>query len=447
MLNVPSAKSGSTTRDFKLGTLSYSASERVIYWTILLTPIWWLLGIQPLFYPAVIIVLLAVNFEIDKLIQGSLPACVWAWLAMALVMLWTAILGLNSIGFSFQVTAATAVTFFKSYFFIFACLTLPFWSQVRVRVITRAVAWMASGYLITIFIEMVMLALKIGKEGYVPLLARLIPGDKDSMQVFFASIQSFFGVPLPRTVLYTPDPPILGVCAVLCFFICLGETNRRLRNLALAGSLCALIISASRLALICLPLALLINASFRSQLVRQLFLWGASLTSLFCGLLGLTFGELLNRPVETFNNARASSSAERALVVRKTFEAWQQEPWLGWGVIRGTVHLYEDEYVTLGSFSTYAAVLYLHGIVGFICLVCAMVLTLVIFYGPAVRGNSLCKRAFVSLVALYILCNATPLSWMAVYIWFFFVWLGAVMHDTKQHSVVLSRWEQLYGQN
>lgn len=445
MLNVPSGKSSSTTRDFKLGALSYS--ERVIYWLILLTPVWWLLGIQPLFYPAVIIVLLAVNFEIDKLIQGSLPACVWAWLGMALIMLWTAILGLNSIGFSVQVTAAAAVTFFKSYFFIFACLALPFWSQVRVCVITRAVAWMATGYLITIFIEMVMLALRIGNEGYIPLLARLIPGDKGSLLVQFARIQPFFNVPLPRTVLYTPDPPIVGVCAVFCFFICLGETNRRLRNLALAGSLCALIISASRLALVCLPLALVISASFRSKLIRQIFLWAASLIFLFCGLVGLTLGELLNKPLQTFNNARAASSAERALVVRKTLEAWQQEPWLGWGVIRGTVHLYEDAYITLGSFSTYAAVLYLHGIVGFIFLVCAMVLTLVVFYGPAVRGNSLCKRAFVSLVALYVLCNATPLSWMAVYIWFSFVWLGAVMHETQQHSISLSSWEQLSGQN
>ncbi|HEY9708851.1 MAG TPA: hypothetical protein V6D48_11665, partial [Oculatellaceae cyanobacterium] len=208
-----------------------SFSELVIYWTIVLTPVWWLLGIQPLFYPAVIIVLLALNFDIDKLIQGSLPICVWAWLGMALVMLWTALLGINSMGFSFQVAAGAAVTFFKSYFLIFGCLALPFWKQVGIRVVTRAVAWMATGYLITTLMQLVMLALRIGGGGYKPLLARLIPGDKSSLIVQFANIQSFFGIPLPRTTLYTPDPPILGLCAVLCFFICLGETNRRLRHL------------------------------------------------------------------------------------------------------------------------------------------------------------------------------------------------------------------------
>ena len=442
MLNVPSGQLSSTNRKFNLG--AKSNSERVFYWTILLTPVWWLLGIQPLFYPAVVLALLAVSFKIDKLFQ-SLPACVWAWLVMALVMLWTATLGLSSIGFGIRESAATIVTFFKSYFLIFACLALPFWSQIRVRVITRAVAWMATSYLITTFVEMVMLVFRIGTGGYAPLLARLVPGDKSSLRIDFANIQSFFSIPLPRTTLYTPDPPILGICALLCFFICLGETDRRLRNLAISGSLCALLISFSRLAWLCLPLALIILACFRSHLVRQLCLWGAFLMSLLCGFLGLTFAELLKMPLDVFDSARASSSEVRELVVRKTLEAWQEAPWLGWGVIRGEVHLYETTYITLGSFSTYAAVLYLHGIVGFICLLCAMFLTLMVFFGPAVRGNSLCKRAVVSLVVLYVQLNSVPLSWFAVYLWFFFVWLGAVINETQKHNISLSKWEQLSG--
>jgi hypothetical protein len=86
----------------------------------------------------------------------------------------------------------------------------------------------------------------------------------------------------------------------------------------------------------------------------------------------------------------------------------------------------------------------LHGIVGFIFFVAALVLTLSSFWGPAVRGNLLCQRAFASLVALYVLCNATPLSWMVVYFWFFFVWLGAILSETQQRTFV-SRWEQLTG--
>jgi hypothetical protein len=441
MLNITSSPTVSSTRDFKLDALSFS--ERVIYWTIVLTPLWWLSGIQTLLYPAIAVFLLVIAFDIEKVIRTWLPACVWAWLAMAVVMVWTAMFGLSSVGFDIQKTAAMAVTFFKSYFLIFACLALPFWDCIRVRVVTRAVAWMTTGYLATIAIEMVMLVLGIGKEGIMPPLAQIIPGDKLSLKISFAEFQPFFHIPLPRTVLYTPDPPILGVCAILCFFICLGETDHRLRRFALAGCLVALLISFSRLAWVCFPLALLLSACFRSRMARQGPLWGASFTALLCSIWGLTFSELIKKPLEFFNSARAASSTDREIVVRKTLEAWQQSPWIGWGIPAGSYRWYIYD-IVLGSFSTYASVLYLHGILGFIFFVAALALTLSSFWGPAVRGNFLCQRAFASLVALYVLCNATPLSWMGVYFWFFFVWLGAILSETQQRTFV-SRWEQLTG--
>lgn len=444
MLDLTSSTPSSTGGDFKLGALSFP--ERVIYWTIVLTPLWWLSGLQTLLYPAIAIILLVISFDIDKLIKNSLPICLWAWLAMALVMLWTATIGLSSVGFGFQKAAGAAVTLLKSYFLIFACLALPFWNQIRVRVVTRAVAWMTTGYLVTIGVELAMLFLKIGKSGYIPPLTKLIPGDKLSLKVTFAEFQPFFGLPFPRTVLYTPDPPIVGVCTVLCFFICLGETDRRLRNFAIAGCLVGLLVSFSRLAWICFPLGLLIVACFRNRWVRQSSLWGASFTSLLCALLGLTLSQLVEKPLEIFNGARAESSKDRELVVRKTLEAWQESPWLGWGIIQGSVKWYTYD-IALGSFSTYASVLYLHGIVGFIVFAAALASTLWSFWKPAVRGNLLCKRAIASLVALYVLCNATPLTWMTVYFWFFFVWLGAILSEIQPPKGAITSWEQLSGGN
>jgi O-Antigen ligase len=438
MLKVLSNRLASQDEEFKLSDLS--STERVVYWSIVLTPVWWLLGIQPLFYPAVVIFLLASAFDLDKVIRGSLPACVWAWLGMAVVMLWTAILGLYEMGFPLKETAAGAVTFLKSYFFIFACLVLPFWTKLRVQVLTRAVSWMAASYLIATAIQMVLLAVGVRDVVLTPLLARLIPGEKSSLLITLASIRPFFGIPLPRTVLYTPDPPILGICSLLCFFICLGESNRRLRNAALAGSLCGLVVSFSRLALICLPVAFLIIICFRSAIAREVYLWLASVTFLICGFLGLTVGDLINKQLEIFDSARAESSKVRALVVSKTFEAWQEKPWLGWGLIRGSINVYDDTYITLGSFSSYTAVLYLHGIVGFVVLVVAMIMTLFSFYAPAVRGDTLSKRSFACLAILYLQMNSVPLSWIAVFLWFFFLWLGAVLKTIHRENLALFSW-------
>ncbi len=429
------------TRNFKLGAMSFP--EKVIYWVIVLTPLWWLLGIQTLFYPAVVVGLLAVNFDIDKLTRVSIPACIWAWLGMAIVMVWTATFGLDDVGFAFQRIAATFVTFFKSYCLIVTALLLPFWHEIRVKVVTRAVAWMATGYLVTIAIEMVMLAVGLGKEPFLPPLARLIPGGALSLLVTFADLQPFFGIPLPRTVLYTPDPPIVGVCSILSFFICLGEENRRLRQISVAGCLTALLISFSRLSWVSFVIALVITACFRSSLARQGSLWIGSLSSLLCALLGgLTLSDLVKKPLEIFNSARAESSKDRELVVTKTLEAWQQRPWMGWGIIQGSVKWYIYD-IVLGSFSTYASVLYLHGIIGFIFFLAALGSTLWSTWTPAIRGNHHCQWAFASLVALYMLLNGTPLTWMAVYLWYFWVWLGAIIAEIQRNEQCVSRWQQL----
>lgn len=175
-----------------------SRSERIIYWTIILTPLWWLMGIQPLFYPAVVLTLFAIHLSWDQLIQRPFPVYVWSWFVMSIVMLWTAALGINEMGFNLQVAAAAVVTFLKSYFLIFACLALPFFSQVRVEVVTRAIAWMSSGYLVAIAIQIAMLFLRIGGNGYLPPLARILPGDKGSLRVMFAHFSSFLGIQIGR---------------------------------------------------------------------------------------------------------------------------------------------------------------------------------------------------------------------------------------------------------
>jgi hypothetical protein len=412
-----------------------SLTEKIIYWTIVLTPLWWLLGIQPFFYPAVVISLLLLNFNLDKLISKQIPVCVWAWLAMSLAMLWTAAIALGNIGFAPIQVAAIVVTFAKSYFLIFACLVLPFWCRIRVSVITRAVAWMAVGYLVVIFIQLILLFLGITLKPIYSPLAHFSTGKQLSLAVkLTANFKPFFGVLLPRSSLYMPDPPIPGICGILCFFICLGESNPYLRRLALAGSVSALIISQSRLALICFPLALIINASFRSHLTRQASLWLFSLTALISAMLQLTLADLLHKSLTLFNKARPASSTDREFVVRKTIEAWQQSPWIGWGIPQDTAkwHTYD---VTLGSFSTYTAVLYLHGIVGFICLIIALISTICTLWKSAIEGSILSKRALASFMALSIFLHGLPLSWITVYFWFFFLWLGVILSvKQSKHS-------------
>ncbi|NJO57054.1 MAG: O-antigen ligase family protein [Richelia sp. RM2_1_2] len=421
-----------------------SIAERVIYWTIMLTPVWWILGLQTIIYPVVSAFLLITGFKLDKLIKQSLPICNWAWLGMTLAAFWTNLIGLETIRFEILKTAATFFTLFKGYFMIFGCMTLPFWYRIRVQTIVRAVSWMSASYLILLTIQLLILFIIGPQEHYLPPLARLIPGEKTSLMVKFAVIQPFFGIPLPRTDLYTADPPILGVCGLLCFFMCLSESNQRLRKFALTGSFVGLIISQSRLAWVSFPLVWVIIYCFRSGLARQAYLWVVSLTSLFAATLSLSIKDFIALPLKTFNSARADSSKDREFIVSATIDAWKESPWMGWGFMEKTASWGNGAFVLpLGTFSSYAQVLYIHGIFGFIFFIIALVSTLCSFWKPAIQGNLVCQRAFGCLIALYLLLHATNLTWMAIYFWFFFIWLGAILSEVQQQQPNITEWEEL----
>jgi O-antigen ligase len=277
-----------------------------------------------------------------------------------------------------------------------------------------------------------------------PPLAKAIPGDKLSMMVKFAVFQPFFGIPLARTELYTADPPILGVCALLGFFICFGETDRRLRRYSLAGCTATLIIAQSRLAWVCFPISVLIVRCFRNGFARQGFLWVSTFVCFLSALIGMKVTDLLDKPMETFNGARADSSKDRELVVIATIEAWKESPWIGWGIVERSISWGNGEFeLPLGTFSSYAQVLYLHGLFGFVFFIGALVATVWCFWKPARQGNIQAQRAIASLVALYFLCQATNLTWMIVYFWYYFLWLGAILAESYPQRI--STWQELSG--
>jgi uncharacterized membrane-anchored protein YitT (DUF2179 family) len=406
-----------------------SRTEKAVYWTLVLTPIWWLLGIQALFYPIVAICLLVKGLSIDKLAHQRLPVAVWFWFAMSLVMLGTAFLGLANTGMELGKIAAQVVAFMKGYFLIFACLALSFWKPLRLCVVTRAVAWMAVGYLVACGILLVFILVgSPGGSSFTPLFASVIQVDAQSLQVDLGGMDKFLGIPMPRTRLYTADPPILGACALLAMLVCLGETDKKLRTTAIVGCSVALLFSFSRLAWICLPVLFLLMAAFRSSRFREALLWLGTAYFGFCGVTSTAPGELFDIVIGGFTQLRPGSSTDRDLVVHRTLEAWQESPMLGWGIIQGSVRWYIYN-IALGSFSTYAAVLYLHGIVGFVVFIAALAATAWAYWERAIAGDAFAGRALAGLLVLYMLCAATPLSWMAHSLWFFFVWLGAVLKE------------------
>jgi hypothetical protein len=413
----------------------FALSQPELLFTILLllTPVWWLLGIQVILYPVVVVGAMAIG--VLQFPQIKFPAVTWGWLTMALVMAFSAFGGLESIGFEPVRVMAQILAFLKGYFLIFGCLLLPSLWQLRTVHVRRAVVGLAILYLITIVIFLCTFLVGFKVHYYDPLLSQLNASEVLGVRVFIGmGLQPFFGVQFPRTALFTADPPILGVCALAAICICWREPDRRLRVLSLTGGSLALLFSFSRIAWLCLPLIFALYFCLRSDTAKRIALWLGALVTFVCGLASLAPLELVDNFFGVVNQARAGSSLDRNRVIAKTLEAWQESPWIGWGIIRGSVRWYTYD-VALGSFSTYGAVLYLHGIVGLCFLVVAMVITLWHFTLSAIKGNVDAAWAAASLVALYVCCGATPLTWMAPVLWFYFLWLGAVLQDTQLEAV------------
>jgi hypothetical protein len=419
-----------------------SAVEKTLYWTIVLTPLWWLLGIQTVLYPLMGLYWAVRGFSLDRLVRQRLPVTIWAWAMMVLVAFILAMMALSDMGLPIGRLVSACVTLLKGYFLIFAYLTIPFWHRVRGTVIVRAVCWMALGYMVTVAIQVALMYAGVWKEPIYPPLAKLVPGDKLSLLVKPAVMQKFFGILLPRTSIYMADPPIPGVCGLLCYFICLNERNVRLRWLGAIGSLGAVVVSQSRLAWVCFPVSTILVGFFRYYAVRQTTLWSMTSISFSAAMLGMTIKELINKPMEVFTNARAESSADRALVVGKTLEAWLIKPWFGWGVTQGSVKWYIYD-IALGSFSSYASVLYHQGVFGFGFFMFALGATVWNMMRLALQGCLPAMRALGCLASLYLLLEGLPLTWITVYFWFFWTWLGTVLADNIDDRPVVPQWSHL----
>ncbi len=426
------------TPDDELGELSHA--EWVVYWSIVLIPLWWLLGIQTLLFTLLPTYLLIRGFSLDRLISQRLPLCIWAWLVWCITVFTLAMLALADMGLPMGKVLSTLITFLKGYFLIFACLLIPFWHRIRMKVLVRAVCWMAFSYVITVGIQVICLYGHLMKAPISPPLAKLIPGDKLSLLIKPAVFQKFFGLTLPRTSIYMADPPIPGVCGILCYFICRNEENPRLRFLGVFGSVTALIVSQSRLAWVCYPGAILVVSVFWQYIARQTALWSMTGISFASAMLGMTIKEMINKPMEVFTNARAESSADRALVVGKTLEAWQKSPWFGWGITRGSVKWYIYD-IALGSFSTYASVLYHQGIFGFSIFIFTLGVTVWDFTALALQKNLAATRGLAASLALFLLLEGLPMTWISVYFWYFYLWLGIILADAGNREPIAPKWE------
>ncbi len=234
-----------------------------------------------------------------------------------------------------------------------------------------------------------------------------------------------------RQRLFTPWGPALGFLANVYFLMALQEENKKWRRFGIVGSLFMAYVCKSRLALISAILTP-IMVFVISRLVKpsMLLLLGAS--SYAVGLLSTPIIETFTSFMKKVKAARADSTRVRALLKDIAFyRADREAPIWGHGVIQKGPHLVE--YMPIGSHHTWAGLMFVKGIVGFMGLAVPMFLSFFVLLYKAQR-QKVAAVGFGVLFILFLYTFGENLEILAYLYWPGLVVMGIAFKQNSNHQ-------------
>jgi O-antigen ligase len=348
---------------------------------LLLLPVWWFLGLEQFIWP-LIFVPLAGMLVYSRAKEGRgivLPAASrWALLFLAVQLISALFIVETSWYLVFARNLALWVGGASLY--LLTVNLFPFGSEAFDRLL-RTVA------LMTLFccIAAYLAVLNIVDVQFVSPLAKVLPpviANSEFAQAILDKSWSaleattIFGIRFgrPRSFFTYPNP-FAGYLVLTLPLLVYGATRQASRKgrwlwiglAALAGS--TLIITTSRAGIVSLLGAVIF---VRQKLAaRWRFLLYAALACALLVGVGVILEYSLSQESlvewgELLVTARGKSHLTRMAVYTATLESWLERPLFGWGTQRTpTAGGLTPNYPPLGSHSTYIAVLYRHGLVGF----------------------------------------------------------------------------------
>jgi hypothetical protein len=350
-------------------------TERLVYWSIVLTWVFYLLGGLYLLAPAlgwILFFKIVVDFYTGRKISQS-SVSVWLWCIGMFAMLVALVAGhiLWDLGAAqlIKSTIGWAKGWALLALFILAGSMLP----IRLLTLSRAVNILALQTLL--LIPLFYIAPKIGLPGtlYISPLSILGGPGPEFFEVQLYGIGA--GDNAARWRFFSPWAPAAGMVASTFIILSLMDRSMPWKSIGVLSTICVCLMSQSRLALI----AIIVVPVATWMLVRFARPGVTILMASVLGASGLFFEQLLNiaeMANDRFVSARAASSRVRAALGRIALDRWASEaPWLGHGVVEKGPHLVE--YMPIGSHHTWYGLLFVKGIVGFTGLAIPMLSTIV----------------------------------------------------------------------
>lgn len=291
----------------------------------------------------------------------TIPFSVWVWIVGMLTIELALIIGHLDFDLGFSKIINSSVNRWLRTWALFPIFMLIGSLQIRPQLIYRAVCLFCIQSIFAVILASILRMPELTYES--PL--RVFGGGEFYRVYLFGSILDE-GTEF-RLLLFAPWAPALGLVATIYFFVVRQEQNRKLRWWGTVGAVAMIIGSASRLAIICLPLAWFLTW-FVLNISRPLVQLLTGLVAFSGGFLAPTIINLLQTARERFTKTRAGSSHVRSTLGRIAVYRWQTEAFVwGHGTIEGRGPRLAG-YMPIGTHHTWFSVLYCHGLVGCLAL-------------------------------------------------------------------------------
>lgn len=345
--------------------------EHLVWWAIILVYPLWLIGglyivgsmLGWVFLCLLVVKILAQDDGTPLPQRIRISWVTWLWIAGMLAMEIALLVGHLDYNYGVDTIVKSSIGWAKGWAAL-ALYLLAASLQIRLQIIIRAVCIVGLQTLVIVPIVLIATHLHLPEALYVsPLQVIGGPGPE------FFDVRLFEIDPTTdqlRWRLFTPWAPALGMVGNFYALLSLQEDNKKWKLLGLGGAIMMCLICKSRLALVSLILVPAITFLL-GGLGRPFVLFALGLVSLLSGFCAPVIAEAFSGLWESFKSARADSSRVRSALNRIAFYRWQTEaPTWGHGVVERGSHAVE--WMPIGSHHTWAGLLFVKGVVGFLAL-------------------------------------------------------------------------------
>lgn len=415
--------------------------EKVVWYSLIGTYVIFFLGAQYVVIPAIawILALYACKKLWDQTKDTPpeervvIPLSIWVWLISVIIMEVGLIVAHIDFELGLFKIIASTVNWAKRWA-LFALFPLVGCLKIRPTLLSRAVCIVCLQSLIFIPITYLFIVLHVPREFYVsPLkflgggpvyyLVSLFNFDEDTNQI--------------RIALFAPWAPALGLVSNVYFFLAREEPNRKWRWIGMIGCTAMTLVSVSRAAILGL-IAIPFITWFLSNFSKPAIQFFSGISSFFFGIFAVTIIDSLTTFKEQLSKVRASSSKIRGLLADIAIYRWKTDAPI-WG--HGATEAKGPKLVAsmpIGSHSTWAGLLYVQGLVGFITFVFPLLWSFVDLWIKA-QKSKIAQAALSILLTILLFTVSESIGDLAYMFWPGLVMMGMAFNEETQGSASSNR--------